>query len=503
MGLHSKRKDNKARGKSQLRAAITKALRESRLEEAESLSTQYIQQHPKDYWGYWRLGQSLMKAERYAVAGARFGQAANLAPGNVDVLYALATSYRRQKRYELAIDWYGRALRLDPTHHECLLGMSIALRLNGHPEAGKEVAERAVLLRPFVVRSEADAESPSIAIIKVLANLVFRERKAGYAVQGGHNTADGLISSDRFTRVNIYADAFSPGATWLSELPRLDLAFVIMADADAIDARGWNQAAALLDFLKLPTINEIPAVRSTTRNGVYERVYDIPGIVMPRTLRRTASNASELLDAIEEADLKFPLITRPTGTQTGAGMTLFQTRMEFLAAGDQIAPGEYYIAEFHNFRSEDGLWRKTRIFCIGNTIIPEHHVAAEDWNIHAGNARILMKQAQFIDDEVDFIANFEERIGMPRLQALRTLHKRLGLDYLGVDCSLLADGRILVFEANAGMQFQSASQRERPFLMKNRERISAAFTQMIIDKLDVGKAVPRPEGRGTVFVNAG
>ena len=104
-----------------------------------------------------------------------------------------------------------------------------------------------------------------------------------------------------------------------------------------------------------------------------------------------------------------------------------------------------------------------------------------------------MKHQQFIDDEIDFIDNFQARLGANRLAAVREIIARLGLDYFGIDCSLLADGRLLVFEANAGMRFKSESQEEREFLMRNRKGISEAFSDLLRSKI-AAKAKDREGG---------
>ena len=39
-------------------------------------------------------------------------------------------------------------------------------------------------------------------------------------------------------------------------------------------------------------------------------------------------------------------------------------------------------------------------------------------------------------------------------EALREIARRLDLDYAGIDCSLMRDGRLVVFEANASMLVQ-------------------------------------------------
>lgn len=185
---------------------------------------------------------------------------------------------------------------------------------------------------------------------------------------------------------------------------------------------------------------------------------------------------------IIEAGLRFPIIVRPTGTQTGQGMFYYHDQEKLANRKHHLESGEYYIAEFFKFQSSDGYWRKIRLFFIGGTIHPEHYVAAENWNIHAANARILMQRQEFIDAEIDFINNYKGILGKNLINSIHEIANRLGIDYFGIDCALLPDGKLLIFEINAAMQFKSSSQNEREFLLHNRDAISSLFTEMVFKK---------------------
>jgi glutathione synthase/RimK-type ligase-like ATP-grasp enzyme len=54
-------------------------------------------------------------------------------------------------------------------------------------------------------------------------------------------------------------------------------------------------------------------------------------------------------------------------------------------------------------------------------------------------------------EEAAFLADMPKAIGPRAMAALQAIQERLGLDYAGVDFGLGADGRLLLFEANATM----------------------------------------------------
>ena len=68
------------------------------------------------------------------------------------------------------------------------------------------------------------------------------------------------------------------------------------------------------------------------------------------------------------------------------------------------------------------------------------------------------------------------------MTALEEIGARLGLDYGGVDFSLLPDGRVLVFEANAAMLVHPEDDPAFAYRNKLMEVIQSAFTRLLVRK---------------------
>jgi len=157
-------------------------------------------------------------------------------------------------------------------------------------------------------------------------------------------------------------------------------------------------------------------------------------------------------------------------------------------AGAQVLGERYremYVIQYVEYQSADGLFRKTRLICVDGDVFPDHHVMAPHWNSRLSNARPLMqKTPHLLAEEIDFLERCQALLGPARLAALRTLQQRLGLDYFGVDCNLLADGRLLVFEANACMRRQNHEVAGgATYLIPHLARVSAAFRALMAKKL--------------------
>jgi hypothetical protein len=81
---------------------------------------------------------------------------------------------------------------------------------------------------------------------------------------------------------------------------------------------------------------------------------------------------------------------------------------------------------------------------------PYHLAIGDHWLVHYVTANML-GHAGRREEERRFLDDPAAALGARALAALASIGARLDLDYAGIDFSLLPDGRVLVFEANATM----------------------------------------------------
>ena len=81
-----------------------------------------------------------------------------------------------------------------------------------------------------------------------------------------------------------------------------------------------------------------------------------------------------------------------------------------------------------------------------------------------------------MNEELAFLRDPAAAIGARAMTAVTAIGERLDLDYAGVDFSVMPDGRVLVFEANATM-LTHLEPEDGPFAAKNPyvRRIIEAF----------------------------
>src|ERR1700744_80618 len=81
---------------------------------------------------------------------------------------------------------------------------------------------------------------------------------------------------------------------------------------------------------------------------------------------------------------------------------------------------------------------------------PYHLAISKHWLVHYFSADMLEAPWKR-DEERRFLEDPQTALGTEAFEAIRAIGRRLDLDYGGIDFSLLPDGRVLVFEANATM----------------------------------------------------
>ena len=232
---------------------------------------------------------------------------------------------------------------------------------------------------------------------------------------------------------------------WNAEqfLPPHTLIVNAIGDAD-LCGEALIRAEALVAQSGAPVINLPARVRATGRADNAGRLAAISGVVAPRiaTLARAEIEATEGLD--------FPLLLRAPGFHTGQHFHFVESR-DGLANTLATLPGDPLMAiQYLDARGSDGMARKFRVMCIDGRLFPLHLAISADWKVHYFTAA-MASSADYRAEERRFLENMPGALGDRAMAALTGLFSEIGLDYVGVDFAVAADGSILLFEANATM----------------------------------------------------
>ncbi|MGI4975414.1 MAG: hypothetical protein ACRYG6_00575, partial [Janthinobacterium lividum] len=238
-----------------------------------------------------------------------------------------------------------------------------------------------------------------------------------------------------------------PLAATAGHVPSFDCAFVAIAEDDR-HARALAAADALVRALGRPAINRGDAIAATSRTGAAALLAGLPGAVVPTP---HAATPAELASPAWRAarGLALPLLLRPARSHAGRGLERVDTEAalaRLLAAAD----GPLQATPFHDFSGPDGLYRKLRVVFVDGVPMPVHLAVHDRWAVWYYNAGMDRHPARRAE-EAAMLSDLDAHLPAPARAALRAIPARIGLDYFGLDCAVLPDGRLLVFEVETGM----------------------------------------------------
>ncbi len=263
-----------------------------------------------------------------------------------------------------------------------------------------------------------------------------------------------------------------PGQPLPPSVPDHDVAFFAVSESDqAMLAR----LASLFGAWPRPALNDPARIARLTRDGVADGLRGLPGIVTPRIVRRPRD---ELLAGGSAAG-GFPVLLRPVGSHAGHDLQLVDGPDALANYLTAVTGEDFFVAGFIDYRGTDGLFRKYRVAFIDGAPFLCHMAASEHWMVHylnAGMAESAAKRAM----EAAAMAEFDGGFAVRHRAALAALDRWMGLDYHQVDCAELADGRLLVFEADVAAIVHLMDPPDLfPYKPAQMRRVMAAFEAML------------------------
>ena len=273
--------------------------------------------------------------------------------------------------------------------------------------------------------------------------LVLSTRSAG-------NTPDRyILPSGSYTRLIWYMEHAREAQ--MGALPPYDLVFNAIGDPD-LAGPSAGQVRRFLERCPRPVLNDPAKIARTSRSRVPTLLAGLEDVVVPATARiaRGRLERRGLRQAVMEAGFEPPLLVRPTGSHGGKGLERALTWPELEAATAAFGGQDLYVTAYRDYRSPDGLYRKGRVIFVDRRPYPYHWAGSDHWMIHY-DASGAGDDAARRDEELVFLRDPIGALGPRAWAAITRIGERLDLDYCGLDFSLLPDGRVLVFEANAAM----------------------------------------------------
>jgi glutathione synthase/RimK-type ligase-like ATP-grasp enzyme len=232
----------------------------------------------------------------------------------------------------------------------------------------------------------------------------------------------------------------------LADLPEHDLAFMAIGEAPE-NAAVLQVMAQLLQGWQGPVFNrDVVKIAQLDRVSVSEMLADEASIYAPLTKRMSRND----LIALAKGVVEFPLLLRPIGSHAGAGLCQITDRAALVDWLRSTSEADAFVAPFVDYRGADGLYSKARVVQICGTPFASHLARSKHWMVHYLNAD-MTQNADRRAAEADWMAGFDQDFALRHAKAFAALYRIIGLEYFGIDCAELPDGRLLVFEVDVAM----------------------------------------------------
>jgi len=266
----------------------------------------------------------------------------------------------------------------------------------------------------------------------------------------GTSSFEMFLTPGRFVRRPVYLDG-TPKRQRVAVPPGPLVNFI--ADPDS-HGNALTKAVALVDQLRRPCFNPPHLVARTHRDEVARRLAGIPGLRVPASIRLKAAHPRDFPAAVATHGLRYPVIVRLAGDHGGVSML----RVDGPTGWDAVFALPWggrpvYLTEFVDYRDADGFYRKHRIALVRGMPLPRHVIIGGDWLLHVSKR---IDQQRFLDEEIGRLRRFNAETLPTIRNVLSEIHRRIGLDYFGIDCHLADDGTVTLFEANATMNILMA-----------------------------------------------
>lgn len=236
-------------------------------------------------------------------------------------------------------------------------------------------------------------------------------------------------------------------ATPAENLDVLAYDIVIDAIAESVDAQpALDAAQAFLATQNKPWVNDPQSVRGTARDRLASTLRGIAGCAVAPVQRLGP-------EGLEHITCGFPLLVRPTDVHGGRTLERVDDAASLALYAARVPSERYDLTPFVDYRSADGFYRKYRVMFVDGVPYPYHLALDESWMIHY--YRAPMGEHEWMrEEERRFLQAPEEALSGWNT-ALLEVGAAVDLDYFGIDCTVLPDGTLFVFEADAAMLVHS------------------------------------------------
>ena len=341
-----------------------------------------------------------------------------------------------------------------------LFDRSLAMALTFHPqEAAMLQAEALAITR--IYRLHGNAAGPRLLAVMAPGTLMINA------------PLDFLTES---TDVQLTLAFTSPDGVLPDALPDHDVLIVAASESHPAAMAALPGQLARWPH---PVLNDPAHVGRLSRDWLARNLATCPGLTIAPTIRVTRSALRRQGVDMLLPNGHFPVLLRPVDSHGGAGLSKIDSPDDLAMALLMADTSDFYLAQFIDYRSDDGWFHKYRIAFVGGAPFLCHMAASEHWMVHYLNAGMAENPAKRAA-EAKAMTEFDTGFATRHRDAIQALCTTIGLDYFSIDCAEAPDGSLLVFEADVAAIIHSMDDPATyPYKAPVMQRCYDAFAAMI------------------------
>lgn len=327
----------------------------------------------------------------------------------------------------------------NPNQAELWLNLSIIFLCLGQRDMGLQFQQHALALQSvYVVPARQQPTRLKLLLLSVAGEL------------SANTPIDCLLEDCDIELIFYYVSA---DGLLTESIPEHDVLMLVMGEAPSHQIILEALAPLLADW-PVPVINRPSNILLTERRAASTLLQGVKGLTMPQTYMLTRSHLQQIAGGdlgfcAFEADCDFPIIIRPCGSHAGIGLSRLQDSHALASYLQHATDAAFYISQYIDYSSVNGLFRKYRIALIAGEAFACHMAISSDWMVHYLNAG-MYDDAKKRAEEAEFFQNFHA-FAQKHHDALAAIQARSGLEYVCVDCAETQAGDLLVFEIDPAM----------------------------------------------------
>ncbi len=329
------------------------------------------------------------------------------------------------------------------------------------------------------------ADAPRVLVLFGAHDQPYKPDDAGRSKLGLGTNLHAFLDRSLFHVVHAFLETLSATPEQLEALRPIDVILSLSVDP-AFCADSFPTIESIAAALEAPIINPPNSLRLLARDETCERLSDIEGLLFPRTIKVPVSELSD--GWIRGNGFRYPVILRNTFDHFGAGAVLASNATDVDGYRAAATLRDAYVIQYVENGLDDGaggrVWRRLRVAFFSGRPVPVNLHFDRGWNAH-GRARpsLMTPDSDAFAQERAFLEDWQGFVGPKATRALLEIAERMPLDYVGVDFTVLEDGRALIFEANAAMAMLLDHVALAPHLNLTVERYRDEMTALVLRRL--------------------